>query len=216
MRSLPEILKRSPLFSVLEDAERESILQVSLTRSVAKEVLLFSLGEPCREVLVILRGAVRLWRPIEDGHTLILHRCGPGEVLGQMSVLDEAPHSVSATSDEECELLRVQAATFRDLLAQRPLVALRLATLLAQRVRDLSEELEGMKFSSLSSRVARKLSEVGAGRREVRLTHQAIAQEVGATRENVSRALSQLQAKGAILLRRGAIEILDHSLLTRE
>ena len=211
--SLQDSLKQSPVFSALSDDILLQVVQQSLRRNVAAETLLFSEGEPCQEILLILRGKVRLWRQSERGQLMILHRCEAGDILGQMSALNNAPHSVNATSDEECELWRVQASVFRDLLVKSPEAVLRLAILLAERVRDLSRELEELKFMSVQERVSRKLRELGANRRELKLTHESLAQEIGATRENVSRSLAVFSEQGAIVLRRGTIELLDLSLL---
>ena len=210
--SLQDSLRQSPVFSALSDEILLQVVQQSLRRSVAAETLLFSVGEPCQEILLILSGKVRLWRQSERGQVTILHRCEAGDILGQMSVLNNAPHSVNATSDEECELWRVQASVFRDLLVKSPEAVLRLAILLAERVRDLSRELEELRFLSVQERVGKKLKELGAGRRELKLTHESLAQEIGSTRENVSRALAVFSEQGAVELRRGTIELLDLSL----
>jgi CRP-like cAMP-binding protein len=211
--SLLENLKRSPVFSALSDEALSLFVQQGLRRVVSSETLLFSEGEPCQEIFLVLHGKVRLWRQNKNGQILILHRCEPGEILGQMSALNGANHSINATTDEESELWRIQASVFRGLLTENPEAVLRLAILLAERVRDLSRELEELKFSSVQERLSKKLRELGVGRREIKLTHESIAQEIGATRENVSRALAALSETGAIVLRRGVIEILDLSLL---
>jgi CRP-like cAMP-binding protein len=211
--SLQDSLKQSPVFSALSDEALVQIIQQSLRRVAAAETLLFSEGEPCQEILLILRGKVRLWRQSKPGQLMILHRCSEGDILGQMSVLTNAPHSVNATTDEECELWRVQASVFRELLIKSPEALLRLAIILSERVRDLSSELEELKFLSVQERVGRKLKALGKGRRELKLTHESLAQEIGASRENVSRALATFTEQGAIALRRGTIVLLDLSIL---
>ncbi|MBN2358738.1 MAG: Crp/Fnr family transcriptional regulator, partial [Deltaproteobacteria bacterium] len=119
-------------------------------------------------------------------------------------------HSVYATAEEACRLLAIPARCFRELLQRRPEIAVRLAIELARRVRDLSDELEAMKFASIGERVLRRLVELARDRRELRLTHQALAEQVGASRENVSRVLGLLRERRLIELGRGRITILDH------
>jgi CRP-like cAMP-binding protein len=164
---------------------------------------------------VLLRGRVRLWRVTEQGQALTLRVCAPGEVLGQMSAIDEGPHSVSATAEQDSEVLAVPARAFQELLARQPELALQLARVLAERVRGLSAQLEAMKFTSIGERLRGVLLERGAGRRELRVTHQQLAEQVGATRENVSRVLGFLQDAGVIRLGRGRVELLDLEALAR-
>jgi CRP-like cAMP-binding protein len=211
--TLHESLKRSSIFAALSNEALLRLVQVGLRRNVTKDTLLFEKGQDCNEVLFLLQGRVRLWRQNERGQIMILHRCDPGDILGQMSVLNNAPHSVNATTDEDCEIWRVQASYFREQLTASPEALLKLAIILSDRIRDLSEELEELKYSSVQERIAKKLRQLGNNRREVKLTHESLAQEIGATRENVSRALATFSEAGAIALHRGAIEIIDLSLL---
>src|SRR5688572_10172992 len=131
------------------DPDDWAALAASATRKIAKESqVLFREGDPNEEILLVLRGSVRLWRTTRSGHVLVLHVEGPGAVLGQMSALEAGTeHSVSATAEEETELLRLPVARFRALLERSPRAAMRLATKLASRVRPLSDELELMKFA---------------------------------------------------------------------
>jgi len=215
MKPLPaeDALARSSVLSALGAADRAELMAAGVERRVRSESDLFRTGDPCPEILVLLSGRVRLWRLTDDGHVLVLRRCGAGEVFGQMAALDDSSHSVHATADEPCRLLAIPARRFRELLQQRPAVALQLAIELARRVRSLSDELEAMKFASIGERVLRRLTELARDRRELRLTHQALADQVGATRENVSRVLGLLRDQGLIDLGRGRIAIVDQARL---
>jgi CRP/FNR family transcriptional regulator, cyclic AMP receptor protein len=205
-----EALRRSAVLGVLEPAERRALADGGTRRELAAGTELFHAGDPGAEILVLIRGRVRLWRLTGEGHVLVLRLCGPGEILGQMSAIDDGQHSVNATADEEIEVLRISATAFRAQLQRHPVAAVRLAQILAQRVRELSDEVEAMKFSTIGGRVVRALLQLGAARREVRITHQALGEQVGATRENVSRVLGQLRDEKILRLGRGVIEILDH------
>ena len=206
-------LQRSFVFGVIDDEARRALARAGSSCTLAAGTELFRAGDPCEEIGVLLRGRVRLWRLTSEGHVLALRLCGPGEILGQMSALDGGVHSVGATVDEEVELLRIPAAAFRAILRRQVDAAIRLAQALAQRVRELSDELEAMKFSSIGARLLRVLHGLAAGRRELHVTHQALAEQVGATRQNVSRVLGELRDQGVLRLGRGRIEILDHEAL---
>ena len=206
-------LQRSFVFGALDGEARRELARAGSRSTLAAGTELFRAGDPCEEIGVLLRGRARLWRLTPEGHVLALRLCGPGEILGQMSALDGGAHSVGATAAEEVELLRIPAASFRALLQRKSDAAIRLAQALAQRVRELSDELEAMKYSSIGARLLRVLHALAAGRRELHLTHQALAEQVGATRENVSRVLGELRDRGVLRLGRGRIEVLDHAAL---
>jgi CRP-like cAMP-binding protein len=210
-----EHLARSAIFGVLDADERVALARRGRSRAVPEETELFLEGDACREIQILLSGRVRLWRMTGDGHVLVLRVCEAGEVLGQMSAIDDGSHSISATTEEPCRLLQIPAGAFREQLQQKPSLALRLAAVLAQRVRSLSDELEAMKFASIGERVLGVLAKRAAGRREIRVTHQQLADQVGSTRENVSRVLGLLRDRGVLRLGRGRIEILDHEALER-
>lgn len=211
-----QLLARSAFLGALGAEACAALAAAGHVRQIDPDVELFRAGDPCEEVQVLLVGRVRLWRLTADSHVLVLHTCGTGEVLGQMSALDGEAHSVHATAVTHCRVLAVPARAFRELLQARPGLALALARVLARRVRALSEELEAMKFSSISERVRVQLHREGERLRELRLTHQELADRVGATRENVSRVLGLLRDRGILRLGRGRIEILDHDRLDRE
>lgn len=208
-------LGTSPVLGLLDEAERRSLAGLGVRATAPRNEDLFRAGDGCHEVLVVLKGDVRLWRATPAGQVLVLRIAGPGEVLGQMSALDEGAHSVSVTTETAVEILRIPAKAFRAALEKNGTAALALASALAERVRSLSEELESMKFSTIGERVLRRLQGKAAGRREIRITHEKLAQEVGSTRENVSRVLEMLRDDGILKLGRGRIEVLDHERLAR-
>jgi CRP/FNR family transcriptional regulator, cyclic AMP receptor protein len=210
---LSSALRRSLIFKTLSESELQLLAASGKSRRLEAGVDLFAQGDPCEVIMVITLGRVRLWQLTSDGHVMVLRICHPGEILGQMSALDDSAHSVGATTEEEVEIFEIRSHHFRAQLEKEPPRALLLARLLAQRVRELSLELEAMKFSTIGERLLGQLRSLAQGRREVRVTHQMLADRVGATRENVSRVLGLLREQGILELKRGSIQILDHERL---
>lgn len=206
---LKKRLALSPVLGVLAESEQDALLRTGTCHTFDAGQDLFRVGEVGTQIQILLHGRVRLWRLTTDGHLLVLRICPIGEVLGQMSALDESPHSINATAVDEVEVLTIQAQSYRQMVEQNHAMAIRLAIVLAQRVRCLSDELEAMKFSSIGQRVVWQLQEAAQHLRVLRLTHQDLADRVGATRENVSRVLGLLCDQGIIRLGRGSIEIIE-------
>ncbi len=141
-------LERSALLSILDQGARQELVEAGHVQTAEKDTVLFFAGDPTQDVLVLLHGQVRLWRLTRSGHELVLRVCEPGEVLGQMSAIEAGCHSIGATATGRSRLLRLPAARLRELVAARPELAMRLASVLAGRVRALSDQLEAMKFET--------------------------------------------------------------------
>lgn len=208
------MLEDSPVLSVLPPDERTRLAANATSRSFARGATLFRAGDPATSVLVVTRGTVRLSRTTSKGHVLTLRRCERGEVLGQMSALEGGAHSVTAEAEDAVTALSIPRGRFLEALERNPKAALSLAAALAGRVRALSDEVEAMKFGSVADRVLARVRERMEGRRELRLTHAALATEVGASRENVSRVLELMERAGVIALGRGKIEVTDPAKLS--
>jgi CRP-like cAMP-binding protein len=206
-------LEASPLFCVLSPAETRALAASAARRTFGPGKRLFSEGARNVAIHVIVRGVVCLSRSSRKGHTLTLRRVSVGSVLGQMSALDGSGHSVSAQAEDRVEVLSIPRPRYLAALKRHPEAALALARILGDLVRRLSGELESMKYSTIETRLIAKLIDRARHRREIFVTHAALAAEVGATRENVSRILGRLEKKRIIALNRGRIEILNHRTL---
>jgi CRP-like cAMP-binding protein len=118
---------------------------------------------------------------------------------------------VAATAElraaEECELLVVPADAMAAALRRNPDAAIAAIGHLAGVIGELSAEIEALRQHGLVSRVRHRLAQIGAGRREIAITHEQLAGEIGGTRANVSRALARLESDGVIKRRRGRIEL---------
>jgi CRP-like cAMP-binding protein len=208
------VLDNPSLLSVLPAAARNELAARAVRKTFDDGRIIFSKGERTDRIFVVERGSVRLSRITKGGKPLLLRTVGPGYVLGQMSALDGSAHSVSARACGEVTVLSIPRAAYVSVLERHPKAAIGLASILADLVRKLSDELEAMKYSPLETRLLARLCERARGRRELRpITHAELAEEAGGTRENVSRILGQLQDQGFVNLGRGRIGIVSHDRL---
>jgi len=132
---------------------------------------------------------------------------GRDELVG-VSMAAGVACSADLIAGDEVTLLILPGGAVRALLARQPELGLRMVAQLAGLVEALTDELEELRFCELDARLTRLLQRLGRGRREIQLTHEELAEQVGATRENVSRALKRLERRGALRCRRGRVELL--------
>lgn len=218
------LLRRTPLFSSLSDAEaqtlQESMREVKLTRGQ----VLFHEGEPGERLYIIVRGKVKLGRTSPDGRENLMAVLGPSEMFGELTVFDPVARSLTATAVSNTELLALGSEDLFAWVARNPGVAKQLLQALAQRLRKTNESLADLVFSDVPGRVAKALLDLARrfGRQTDQgimvshdLTQEELAQLVGASRETVNKALADFVARGWIKLEARAVLIIDPDRLTR-
>lgn len=205
-----ELLRKVGFFSKLEAKDLAAVRDAAQIRKVSKSTLLFCEGDRGDALYLVLAGKVKASLLAEDGREVILSLLGPGEIVGEMALFDmEERRSATVETLEDSELLVLSGAQFLKVLEGRPAIAMSVIRTLARRLRDTSSRIRSLVFLDTYSRVGRFLLDLAHEQgRELadgsllvsRPTHQEIANYIGATRETVSRALSELQGQGLIRL----------------
>jgi CRP/FNR family transcriptional regulator len=164
---------------------------------------------------LVLSGRVRVSKTGDSGRVITIYHFGAGEccVLAANAVMGDRTFPASARVEEAAEVVLIPGALFNDWLATVPPWRSYVLDAMSHRLVSLLDTLEKVAFTRLDARVA-ALVVARAGRKpgDVRITHQAIADELGSSREVVSRILGGLQDQGLVRLKRGAIEVLAPAL----
>ena len=137
---------------------------------------------------------------------MILRSLGPGASAG-FSALGGAAHSADLAAAEASTVLVIPGRALRDAIRRDPALALRALAEQGETIGRLTDEMEELRFLDLDERLVRVLRRRAQGLREFAATHDELAQQAGATRENVSRALKRMERRGQIVCHRGRIEI---------
>jgi len=150
-------------------------------------------------VYFILSGTVKVHVEQEDGSDVIMAILGPGEIVGEMSVLGQTIRSASVVTIESCAMLWMDCAAFQSCLLKTPELAYNLACTLGERLRHANEKIETLATQSVESRVARQLVSFaeqygrpqpdGGVHLNIRLTQGDIASLIGASREHINRVM---------------------------
>ncbi len=201
-------LRRSALLAPLGEAALRQLVEASRRRELRRGETLWRLGERPDALAMVLRGRLEIVRETASGDRLLLRLLGPHELVG-LSTLGGAPHSADLVAGEDSAVLVIPGSALREVLRSSPELALRALAHLGGLLSQLTDELEELRFLDLDGRLLRVLQRRARSLRELRVTHEELAQQVGATRENVSRALKRLERRGALICPRGRLEILD-------
>jgi CRP/FNR family transcriptional regulator, cyclic AMP receptor protein len=185
---------------------------------------LFNEREPGNAVLVLLAGRVKLSSTTESGREALLGIRVPGELIGEMSAIDVAPRSATATALEPVEVLSVSSEAFVAYLERTPGVALVLVRILNRRLRDADRKRIEFLAQDTVGRVCSRLVELAERFGEpdeegthidIAITQEDLAGWTGSSREAVIRALRTLRELGWIATRRRGVTLLDVEMLRR-
>lgn len=210
--------------ALLTQEQLEELRRLGRTRRLSRGVTLFSEGDRSDSVAYVLGGRVKVSYHTRAGDEVVLALHGPGQLLGELSVIDGSPRSASVVALEPVDVLLVPASTFRRFLTAHPDVTLRLLELLAERLRDADRKRVEFGSHDVVGRVAARLSELterygvagdGIVDVELPLTQDELAAWVGASREGVSKALRVLRDRGVIATGRRRIVVHDRDELAR-
>ncbi len=212
----PEQLAHSNLFAEFSRGELDELAQRFRHRRYRKERVIFGEGDPGADLFFVASGRVSVGVNSADGRFLALHVFGPGDVFGELALLDAGPRSADAIAQEPCELMLLSRADFLRFLDGHPKIAIRLLQVLSRHLRRTNQQAAQIAFLPVPARLAQILLELAASRddspesrdpRTVHVTQLELAAWIGATRETVNRWLSYFEEQGLIRRQRGQVTI---------
>ena len=196
---VPGILKEILLFEGLSMQELAGINSQLHCRTYAPESNIVLVEQPGEAVYIIVDGTVKVHVEQADGSDVILAILGPGEVVGEMSVVDSMTRSATAVTMEESHICWVDRATFWHWLEEMPTMMRNLVRILSRRIRLANAQIQSLATLDVYGRVARQLLAFANeyGRRTsngdtvitLRLTQSDFADLIGATRVRVNQVL---------------------------
>jgi CRP/FNR family transcriptional regulator, cyclic AMP receptor protein len=218
------LLGRTELFSGLSSSDLEPLLADVRTRRFTAGSYILREGDVGDHLHVIASGEVRIARTTEAGGEVVFGVLGAGDVFGELALLEEGGlRGADAQALTATECLLLQRRAFVAFLQTHPEIMWRVVTKLIGQIRRKDEELASLAFRDIPGRVARKLLELASRGEPVRsgtpialsLSQRTLAGMVGASRENVNRALSRFGSLGLLKVERGRITLLRPEELRR-
>jgi CRP-like cAMP-binding protein len=219
-----ELLDRVPLFSTLGPEELGRVAEVAVPRRFEAGQAVFHEGDTSDTCYVIRSGHARAMRAHQDGRSITLAQFGPGDIFGELAMLDEERRSATIETLEAMEAIAILGADMRRLLREHPDISVKLIVALGRRLRETNERLTRQSFQTVQSRVATALGQLvtaaqgeGAQQRDVLInsTQAELAQLAGSSRESASRFLAVLERAGIITQGRGKLIVHDPAALER-
>lgn len=212
-----DFLGTVPLFNGLDQEELQRFADLTREKFYPKGSVILFEDDPGDSLFVVRQGRVKVVLIGEDGREVILGVLGVGEHFGELSLIDDRPRSAHVIAMDDAHLLVLRREDFRKRVESSPAVAWSVLTELSRRLRAADEKIGGLVLLDVPGRIARLLldlaEESGGQRIEKSLTHQTIAQIIGASRETVSRAMKEFQDAGWIDVERRRVTLSDRAAL---
>jgi CRP-like cAMP-binding protein len=209
------ILKMNPMFADLGADELQRISGLCHTQQLGVGEVLFQKGDNGDSLFGVRRGQIRIETGAADGSRLTLNFMGPGDLFGEVAVLDGQSRTADATAGEPTELFVLRREDFLSHLEREPRVAIKIIQLLCQRIRWQSERMEESVLQPLPVRLARRLCALATDYgSEVHISQEQLGVFVGAARESVNRQLQLWRKEDILDLQRGRILLLNMNRLT--
>lgn len=213
--------------SSLSEAETRDLMKCSRRLDLKSRDHLFHAGDRSNDVYIVASGCIRLFQISSTGKETILWFSFPGEIFGMAELWRGNGRQIHAVANEATQIYSISRKDFTNFLGTHPEAAMKAIGILSARVRALGHVLVGLTSDNVETRIARLLMRLAAASSDtrccagssegelcvnVRMTHQDIANLIGASRQTVTTTLLHLRKQGAVRMEKHHIHIVrpDH------
>jgi CRP-like cAMP-binding protein len=203
MLSNLDLIRRVPLFSMLTQAQAEAIADGVVKRRYRRGELIVERGRKTNSLFILLTGRARVLTADARGREVILAVLQPGDYVGEMSLIDNEPHSATVRAEVQTDMLILGRAEFARCLPENSSLSYAIMRGLVYRLRAADRQIESLALLDVYGRVARALLDMCEMQGDVKVirnkvSRQDLAKVVGASREMVSRVMKDLEERGMI------------------
>jgi len=211
---LRALLAKHMLFRDASARLLDGLVKFATVRHFNTNEEIFAKGDPGNGLYGVLCGRVSIYTASQEGEEVFLNILEPGEIFGEIALIDGGSRTASAGAMEPVDLLQIHRDHFMPFLRDNPELGLSMLPVLCERIRMNVEFIEDAVFLHLSARLAKRILSLAEvhGRPEpcgvrigFKLSQQDLAHMVGATRERVNRELSLWREHGVISIDDGMI-----------
>jgi len=199
-----ELIRRIPLFATLTPAQATFVADAVEKRRYRKGDVIVEQGKKSDFLAILLTGRARVVTADDKGREVILATLQAGDHLGEMSLIDNQPHSATVRADVQTDVLLLGRAEFARCLPENNALAFAIMKGLVKRLRAADRKIESLALMDVYGRVARALLDLasplnpGTGVIAGKVSRLELAKTIGASREMVSRVLKDLEDRGLV------------------
>ena len=216
-----DLFGKCTLFSGLSAEERAALSARARVQTYNAGEIIFSMSSAGNQMMALLSGTIRISLPLAQGKELFLAIIQPGEIFGELAVLDGHERSADAVADSNCSVAIWERNDILSLFERNPSMWPSLVRVLVERLRRTDQNFADVALLELPIRLAKTLLRIlhgetsSAGIKDVRIrfSQRDLANMVGSSRESVNKCLRNWQRKGVLRLSEGSITITNYRAL---
>ncbi len=218
-----KLLGECTLFRDLGDGERDALFACAHIRACAAGETIFLQGSPGTNLMVVLSGSVRISIPSPAGkEELVLVLLQPGEVFGELAMLDGKERAADATAATPCHVAILERRDVLALFDRHPEIWSKLVEMLCDRLRNTDQQIADLALLDVPSRLAKTLLRIakpdhgttnGGRPLHVRLYQRELGNICGASRESVNKCLGIWQRRGIVHIDEGVVLVANRTAL---
>jgi CRP/FNR family cyclic AMP-dependent transcriptional regulator len=195
-----DLLAATEFFAGVTRDQLTELEKRGIVRNLVRGDVLFDEGAIPDELFVVLSGRIAIASRSIDGRESVFALMEPGDLFGEMGLLDGLPRSAEARALESSQVLAIPSEPVRAMFEADPALLWGVVRLLSGRIRAMDEALADSVFLDVTGRTAKRLLELAGGAEEFLLpvTQEELAGMVGASRERVNKAIASFIRLGWI------------------
>ncbi len=202
-------MSETPLFTPLLNS---ALLAAGQIKSFPADTVIINEDSYIKSIPIVLKGSIRVLRTEEDGKEILLYYIMPGEscIMSFLGGIHQETSKVKAVAEEDVDILMIPLEKAGEWVKDFPEWTDYIFKLYHKRFEELLGVVNAVAFQKLDQRLLQLMQQKTAvyHSKELTMTHQQLAEEVGTTREVVSRVLKQMENVGLIELGRNKITLL--------
>lgn len=204
MLSNLDLIRRVPLFSMLTADQAQAVADSVSKRRFRRGELVVEQGRKSNALFILLNGRARVLTSDSRGREVILAVLESGDYVGEMSLIDNEPHSATVRAEIQTDMLVLQRLDFQRCLPEHSTLSYAILRGLVRRLRNADRQIESLALLDVYGRVARTLLDMAETDAEGvqiirhKVSRQDMAKVVGASREMVSRVMKDLEERAVI------------------
>ena len=220
MLSNLDLIRRVPLFSMLTTDQAQVIADGVIKRRFRRGEIIVEQGRKSDALFILLSGRARVITSDSRGREVILAVLEPGDYLGEMSLIDNEPHSATVRAEVQTDVLVLGRSEFGACLPENSSLSYAILRGLVARLRNADRQIESLALLDVYGRVARALLDMAQEEEGLRIIRQKVSRQdlakvVGASREMVSRVMKDLEERGLIETQENGWVVLTERLATQ-
>jgi CRP/FNR family cyclic AMP-dependent transcriptional regulator len=224
LREAHRLLENCVLFGGLSTDERAAISAQARIQTYNAGETVFAMGSPGDQMMALLSGAIRISVPFPEGKELFLATIHPGEIFGELAVLDGNERSADALAESACTLAVLDRTAVLSFFERNPSVWPKLVRVLVQRLRRTDQAFAEVALLQLPVRLAktilrilnRETNSTVVKTSKIPFSQRELANMVGSTRESVNKCFRNWQKRdGIVQISKGSIIITNRRAFER-